>query len=285
MVCRAWPSISLERSGSGLSKGGCWPRPIRREHGRVSSGQTALPVTSDLFGREVPRRRPGGQESGAGVARAWRGRGAGDRQFLAWGGAGVARAWCGRGAGISCSPRKAPGGATTTQRRRSPGAAPAGRWAAAALVVVVGGCCCSCWAWRAAAAEVGNGAMGAGKESVCRFPQPAMRPVGWEGAQSEAELGIQHSNGAVAREAAATIPFYLQKKTSQGNLRNPHVFSAFRRTFGAPSPLFRVVFGAFGAILLSIVTTGAEPSQTKPSKTKPSQIKPTKPTQEKSNTR
>eukprot|EP00661_Eupelagonemidae_sp_cell13_P023621 gene23621-biopygen20832 len=47
----------------------------------------------------------GEQDSGAGVARAWRGRGAGYRPFLAWGGAGVARAWRGRGAGISCSPR------------------------------------------------------------------------------------------------------------------------------------------------------------------------------------
>eukprot|EP00661_Eupelagonemidae_sp_cell13_P008749 gene8749-biopygen15191 len=47
----------------------------------------------------------GEQDSGAGVARAWRGRGAGYRHFLAWGGAGVARAWRGRGVGISCSPR------------------------------------------------------------------------------------------------------------------------------------------------------------------------------------
>eukprot|EP00661_Eupelagonemidae_sp_cell13_P024985 gene24985-biopygen13493 len=35
----------------------------------------------------------GSQDSGAGVARAWRGRGAGYRQFLAW----VARAWRGHG--------------------------------------------------------------------------------------------------------------------------------------------------------------------------------------------
>eukprot|EP00661_Eupelagonemidae_sp_cell13_P014749 gene14749-biopygen2104 len=46
----------------------------------------------------------GSQDSGAGVARAWRGRGAGYRHFLTWDGAGVARAWRGRGAGISCSP-------------------------------------------------------------------------------------------------------------------------------------------------------------------------------------
>eukprot|EP00661_Eupelagonemidae_sp_cell13_P018436 gene18436-biopygen11459 len=38
-------------------------------------------------------------DSGAGVARAWRGRGVGYRHFLAWGGAGVARAWRGHGAG------------------------------------------------------------------------------------------------------------------------------------------------------------------------------------------
>eukprot|EP00661_Eupelagonemidae_sp_cell13_P000443 gene444-biopygen21135 len=38
----------------------------------------------------------GEQDTGAGVARAWRGRGAGCRQFLAWGGG----AWCGHGAGV-----------------------------------------------------------------------------------------------------------------------------------------------------------------------------------------
>eukprot|EP00661_Eupelagonemidae_sp_cell13_P020054 gene20054-biopygen20573 len=54
-----------------------------------------------LCGRGGPL---GEQDSGAGVARAWRGRGAGYRQFLAWGGPGVARAWRGRGAGMSCSP-------------------------------------------------------------------------------------------------------------------------------------------------------------------------------------
>eukprot|EP00661_Eupelagonemidae_sp_cell13_P024252 gene24252-biopygen17903 len=51
----------------------------------------------------------GSQDTGAGVARAWRWRGAGYRQFLAWGGAGVARAWRGHGAGICCSPRKLKG--------------------------------------------------------------------------------------------------------------------------------------------------------------------------------
>eukprot|EP00661_Eupelagonemidae_sp_cell13_P018962 gene18962-biopygen14524 len=45
------------------------------------------------------------QRTGAGVARAWRGRGAGYRQFLlGLGGAGVARAWRGHGAGMSCDP-------------------------------------------------------------------------------------------------------------------------------------------------------------------------------------
>eukprot|EP00661_Eupelagonemidae_sp_cell13_P023747 gene23747-biopygen19359 len=47
----------------------------------------------------------GSQDSGAGVARAWRGRGAGYTQFFGLGGAGVARAWRGRGAGMSCDPR------------------------------------------------------------------------------------------------------------------------------------------------------------------------------------
>eukprot|EP00661_Eupelagonemidae_sp_cell13_P012692 gene12692-biopygen14040 len=47
----------------------------------------------------------GGQEGGAGVARAWHGRGTGYRLQFGMDGAGVARAWRGRGAGISCSPR------------------------------------------------------------------------------------------------------------------------------------------------------------------------------------
>eukprot|EP00661_Eupelagonemidae_sp_cell13_P002976 gene2976-biopygen17121 len=47
----------------------------------------------------------GSQGSGAGVARAWRGRGAGYRPSFGLGGAGVARAWGGRGAGMSCDPR------------------------------------------------------------------------------------------------------------------------------------------------------------------------------------
>eukprot|EP00661_Eupelagonemidae_sp_cell13_P024417 gene24417-biopygen19419 len=44
-------------------------------------------------------------EGGAGVARAWRGRGAGYRLRLGMSDAGVARAWRGHGAEISCSPR------------------------------------------------------------------------------------------------------------------------------------------------------------------------------------
>eukprot|EP00661_Eupelagonemidae_sp_cell13_P019884 gene19884-biopygen10068 len=51
----------------------------------------------------------GEQEGGAGVARAWRGRGAGYRLRLGMSGAGVARAWRGRGAGIPCSPRRTRG--------------------------------------------------------------------------------------------------------------------------------------------------------------------------------
>eukprot|EP00661_Eupelagonemidae_sp_cell13_P007798 gene7798-biopygen15113 len=47
-------------------------------------------------------------DRGAGVARAWRGRGAGYRAFFALGGAGVARSWRGRGAGMSCDPRRSP---------------------------------------------------------------------------------------------------------------------------------------------------------------------------------
>eukprot|EP00661_Eupelagonemidae_sp_cell13_P002551 gene2551-biopygen15589 len=42
----------------------------------------------------------GSQDSGAGMARAWRG----CRHVLAWGSAGVARAWRGRGAGMYCDP-------------------------------------------------------------------------------------------------------------------------------------------------------------------------------------
>eukprot|EP00661_Eupelagonemidae_sp_cell13_P016740 gene16740-biopygen8280 len=55
------------------------------------------------------------RDSGAGVARAI--------HFLAWGGAGVARAWRGRGAGMSCSPWGCcgPAGTSVTLSR--------GRWA------------------------------------------------------------------------------------------------------------------------------------------------------------
>eukprot|EP00661_Eupelagonemidae_sp_cell13_P012989 gene12989-biopygen16989 len=58
-----------------------------------------------IFSIWLPRKRHGilgSQDSGAGVARAWRGRGAGCRQILGLGGAGVARAWRRRGAGMSC---------------------------------------------------------------------------------------------------------------------------------------------------------------------------------------
>eukprot|EP00661_Eupelagonemidae_sp_cell13_P009891 gene9891-biopygen4739 len=50
----------------------------------------------------------GSQDCGAGVARAWRGRGAGYRPCVGLGGAGVARAWRGRGAGMSCDPCRNP---------------------------------------------------------------------------------------------------------------------------------------------------------------------------------
>eukprot|EP00661_Eupelagonemidae_sp_cell13_P025058 gene25058-biopygen4466 len=49
----------------------------------------------------------GSQDSGAGVARAWRGRGAGYRLLFGLGGVGVARTWRGRGAGMSCDPWEA----------------------------------------------------------------------------------------------------------------------------------------------------------------------------------
>eukprot|EP00661_Eupelagonemidae_sp_cell13_P009632 gene9632-biopygen22739 len=52
------------------------------------------------------RKSESSRDSDAGVARAWRGRGAGYRQFLGMSGAGVARAWRGRGAGMSCDPRR-----------------------------------------------------------------------------------------------------------------------------------------------------------------------------------
>eukprot|EP00661_Eupelagonemidae_sp_cell13_P014154 gene14154-biopygen5093 len=52
-------------------------------------------------GIEKSGKSPGPQDSGAGVARAWRGRGAGYRPLFGVGGAGVARAWRGRGAGVA----------------------------------------------------------------------------------------------------------------------------------------------------------------------------------------
>eukprot|EP00661_Eupelagonemidae_sp_cell13_P017849 gene17849-biopygen9904 len=60
--------------------------------GRRGSGQPSVPghIPRALAG---PQGTPQGeQDTGAGVARTWRGRGAGYRYFLAWGGAGVARA-------------------------------------------------------------------------------------------------------------------------------------------------------------------------------------------------
>eukprot|EP00661_Eupelagonemidae_sp_cell13_P025079 gene25079-biopygen20947 len=74
---------------------------------------TVVPASLRRFGHAIglgkPRIFQANRGSGAGVARAWRGRDAGYRQFLAWGGAGVARAWRGRGAGMSCDPRGATG--------------------------------------------------------------------------------------------------------------------------------------------------------------------------------
>eukprot|EP00661_Eupelagonemidae_sp_cell13_P011271 gene11271-biopygen19870 len=52
------------------------------------------------FLSRVGARALGSQDSGAGVARAWRGL----QAFFCLGGAGVARAWRGRGAGMSCDP-------------------------------------------------------------------------------------------------------------------------------------------------------------------------------------
>eukprot|EP00661_Eupelagonemidae_sp_cell13_P014727 gene14727-biopygen17122 len=70
-----------------------WSRTQASELGPVDVGGTP---GGDVRGGVV-----GEQEGGAGVARAWRGRGAGYRHVLAWGGAGVARAWRGHGAGMA----------------------------------------------------------------------------------------------------------------------------------------------------------------------------------------
>eukprot|EP00661_Eupelagonemidae_sp_cell13_P019560 gene19560-biopygen2509 len=60
-------------------------------------------------GRARSRFSLGSQDTGAGVARAWRGRGAGYRPFLAW----VARAWRGHGAGVARAWPVTPGWRTT----------------------------------------------------------------------------------------------------------------------------------------------------------------------------
>eukprot|EP00661_Eupelagonemidae_sp_cell13_P010004 gene10004-biopygen18260 len=62
----------------------------------------------------------GSQDTGAGVARAWRGRGADYRPFCGLGGAGVARAWRGRGAGMSCDPREYRCSIAEVHKRRAP---------------------------------------------------------------------------------------------------------------------------------------------------------------------
>eukprot|EP00661_Eupelagonemidae_sp_cell13_P022499 gene22499-biopygen20740 len=87
----------LRGRGAGLvPKKVPWGRPAaNRLYTNIPIGRGPTPRGGSPLGE---------QDSGAGVARAWRGRGAGYRQFLAWGGAGVARAWRGRGAGMSCSP-------------------------------------------------------------------------------------------------------------------------------------------------------------------------------------
>eukprot|EP00661_Eupelagonemidae_sp_cell13_P025670 gene25670-biopygen3010 len=59
------------------------------------------------------------QDTGAGVARAWPGRGAGHRQLLAW----VARTWRGHGAGVERACPVTPGGTPSVgarERRRAP---------------------------------------------------------------------------------------------------------------------------------------------------------------------
>eukprot|EP00661_Eupelagonemidae_sp_cell13_P023019 gene23019-biopygen1226 len=83
------------RTGRANDMGGI--RETERERDREQVGHIRCT-------RACLREAQGEQDGGAGVARAWRGRGAGCRHFLAWGGAGVARAWRGRGAGMSCSP-------------------------------------------------------------------------------------------------------------------------------------------------------------------------------------
>eukprot|EP00661_Eupelagonemidae_sp_cell13_P024287 gene24287-biopygen1348 len=81
------PPSAARRPTSARRRGACTatcPRPGR-------------PAPVRLFCRAAQ----GEQDTGAGVARAWRGRGAGYRHFFGLGGAGVARAWRGRGAGIT----------------------------------------------------------------------------------------------------------------------------------------------------------------------------------------
>eukprot|EP00661_Eupelagonemidae_sp_cell13_P016742 gene16742-biopygen9811 len=99
-LCRVYVFVSLLSSDSSAGRNGyarVRPASVRCYPYMGDTGRTRA-------GRGHSRFSLGSQDSGAGVARAWRGRGAGYRPFLGLGGAGMARAWRGRGAGMSVTP-------------------------------------------------------------------------------------------------------------------------------------------------------------------------------------
>eukprot|EP00661_Eupelagonemidae_sp_cell13_P023883 gene23883-biopygen19371 len=112
---RAVP-ILMERMGGGRWAGGRRGHTstrARRANGRGNH-------TNEQLRSAARRELLGSQDTGAGVARAWRGRGADYRPFCGLGGAGVARAWRGRGAGMSCDPREYRCSIAEVHKRRAP---------------------------------------------------------------------------------------------------------------------------------------------------------------------
>eukprot|EP00661_Eupelagonemidae_sp_cell13_P024410 gene24410-biopygen13443 len=82
----AWGAMAERRGG------GAPPPPLGRTRpARVPDASAVSPSGSDRA-KKSGALPPPGPDSGAGVARAWRGRGAGYRPLFGLGGAGVARA-------------------------------------------------------------------------------------------------------------------------------------------------------------------------------------------------
>eukprot|EP00661_Eupelagonemidae_sp_cell13_P022740 gene22740-biopygen16276 len=97
LSCDGMGDTGRHRTGSNV--------PAEEARGGGGGGGAAGERENARAGRRRQVFAEGEQDTGAGVARAWRGRGAGCGLQFGMSGAGVARAWRGHGAGMSCSPR------------------------------------------------------------------------------------------------------------------------------------------------------------------------------------